>query len=320
MKAKQLTNVRASGKDEADPPDPAAPPDARTGHRLHRRRRTGGSDAEVHPPAQAGAEPSFRKKRARGPDTARLRRNRPQPQAPSGFAWSASSARPLPQEARASSSGRSSRQGACAVANDIDLHLGRRLRRRRRLLGLTQQQLAVSVGIRFQQIQKYECGANRISAARLWQLAEALEVPVSYFYDGVAETQARAEASAEPPLGRGHGPQGDHGPDPRLLSAGRTAAPPPAGPGQIAAQRTDGLGKNAACARCGGAKAAAMTALADPRRPTSNASRMQLNAAAAEVDPAPVPRRPRPGGQGAGRRLRSGHRSRPRRGGRDPRS
>jgi transcriptional regulator with XRE-family HTH domain len=87
------------------------------------------------------------------------------------------------------------------VANDIDLHLGRRLRRRRRLLGLTQQQLAVSVGIRFQQIQKYECGANRISAARLWQLAEALEVPVSYFYDGVAEAQARAEATAEPRSG-----------------------------------------------------------------------------------------------------------------------
>jgi transcriptional regulator with XRE-family HTH domain len=87
------------------------------------------------------------------------------------------------------------------MANDIDLHLGRRLRRRRRLLGLTQQQLAVSVGIRFQQIQKYECGANRISAARLWQLAEALEVPVSYFYDGVTEAQARAEAAAEPRSG-----------------------------------------------------------------------------------------------------------------------
>jgi transcriptional regulator with XRE-family HTH domain len=84
------------------------------------------------------------------------------------------------------------------MANDIDLHLGKRLRRRRRLLGLTQQQLAVAVGIRFQQIQKYECGANRISAARLWQLAEALEVQVSYFYDGLAEAQARAEQAVEP--------------------------------------------------------------------------------------------------------------------------
>ncbi len=71
------------------------------------------------------------------------------------------------------------------VSNDIDLHLGKRLRRRRRLLGLTQQQLAEVVGVRFQQIQKYECGANRISAARLWSLAEALEVGVAYFYEGL---------------------------------------------------------------------------------------------------------------------------------------
>jgi transcriptional regulator with XRE-family HTH domain len=83
------------------------------------------------------------------------------------------------------------------MANDIDLHLGKRLRRRRRLLGLTQQQLANAVGIRFQQIQKYECGANRISAARLWQLAEALQAPVSYFYDGLTESAVRAE-TAEP--------------------------------------------------------------------------------------------------------------------------
>lgn len=84
------------------------------------------------------------------------------------------------------------------MADDIDLHLGRRLRRRRRLLGLTQQQLAVQVGIRFQQIQKYECGANRISAARLWQLAEALETPIAYFYDGLAEAM---EADAPTPKG-----------------------------------------------------------------------------------------------------------------------
>ena len=81
------------------------------------------------------------------------------------------------------------------MANDIDLHLGKRLRRRRRLLGLTQQQLAIAVGVRFQQIQKYECGANRISAARLWQLSEALEVPVSYFFDGLAEQQDRTAAA-----------------------------------------------------------------------------------------------------------------------------
>jgi transcriptional regulator with XRE-family HTH domain len=82
------------------------------------------------------------------------------------------------------------------MGNDIDLHLGKRLRRRRRLLGLTQQQLAGACGVRFQQIQKYECGANRISAARLWQLSEALEVPVGYFYDGLGDA-ARLEVSPE---------------------------------------------------------------------------------------------------------------------------
>ena len=83
------------------------------------------------------------------------------------------------------------------VGNNIDVHLGKRLRRRRRLLGLTQQQLAGACGVRFQQIQKYECGANRISAARLWQLSEALEVPVGYFYDGLSEAAQQREATAE---------------------------------------------------------------------------------------------------------------------------
>ena len=81
------------------------------------------------------------------------------------------------------------------MAAEIDTHLGRRLRRRRRLLGLTQQQLAVQVGVRFQQVQKYECGANRISAARLWELAEALSTPISYFYDGLEEARERPAAA-----------------------------------------------------------------------------------------------------------------------------
>ena len=80
------------------------------------------------------------------------------------------------------------------MATDIDLHLGKRLRRRRRLLGMTQQQLAMQVGIRFQLIQKFECGANRISASRLWQLSEALETPVSYFYDGLSEVLEQQSA------------------------------------------------------------------------------------------------------------------------------
>ncbi|USQ94361.1 helix-turn-helix domain-containing protein [Caulobacter sp. RL271] len=83
------------------------------------------------------------------------------------------------------------------MSNNIDVHLGKRLRRRRRLLGLTQQQLAGTVGVRFQQIQKYECGANRISAARLWQLSEALEVPVGYFYDGLADARHETTEGGE---------------------------------------------------------------------------------------------------------------------------
>jgi len=73
------------------------------------------------------------------------------------------------------------------MTNDIDLHVGRRLRHRRRLLGFTQQVLANHVGIRFQQIQKYECGANRVSASRLFELSEALSVPVQHFYEGLSE-------------------------------------------------------------------------------------------------------------------------------------
>jgi transcriptional regulator with XRE-family HTH domain len=84
------------------------------------------------------------------------------------------------------------------MCEEIDRHLGRRLRKRRRLLGMTQQQLADACGVRFQQIQKYECGANRMSAARVWQLAEVLEVPVAYFYDGLGpQREARREGEAQ---------------------------------------------------------------------------------------------------------------------------
>src|SRR5271167_3625164 len=80
------------------------------------------------------------------------------------------------------------------MGDEIDVHIGKRVRRRRRLLGLTQQQLAGACGVRFQQIQKYECGANRVSAARLWRLARALEVPVGYFFDGL-DDEAQASSA-----------------------------------------------------------------------------------------------------------------------------
>lgn len=82
------------------------------------------------------------------------------------------------------------------MANPIDSHVGKRLRQRRRVLGLTQQKLAEDVHIRFQQIQKYESGANRISASRLWALARALDVPVSYFFEGLEGEAAPAAAES----------------------------------------------------------------------------------------------------------------------------
>jgi transcriptional regulator with XRE-family HTH domain len=72
------------------------------------------------------------------------------------------------------------------MATDTDIYVGKRLRRRRRLLGLTQQDLAGQVGVRFQQIQKYECGANRLTASRLAALGTALNVNVDYFFEGLA--------------------------------------------------------------------------------------------------------------------------------------
>lgn len=71
------------------------------------------------------------------------------------------------------------------MAHPVDVHVGKRIRQRRWLVGMTQQQLAESVGIKFQQIQKYETGANRVSASRLWDIAEALGVNVAFFFEGL---------------------------------------------------------------------------------------------------------------------------------------
>jgi transcriptional regulator with XRE-family HTH domain len=71
------------------------------------------------------------------------------------------------------------------MPHPVDVHVGKRIRHRRWTLGTTQQQLADRVGIKFQQIQKYETGANRVSASRLWDIAQALGVPVSFFFEGM---------------------------------------------------------------------------------------------------------------------------------------
>ena len=83
------------------------------------------------------------------------------------------------------------------MTHPVDVHVGKRVRHRRWLIGMTQQQLAERVGIKFQQIQKYETGANRVSASRLWDIADALEVPVSFFFEGLQETPAEESANAD---------------------------------------------------------------------------------------------------------------------------
>ncbi len=71
------------------------------------------------------------------------------------------------------------------MAHPVDVHVGQRVRQRRWMVGMTQQRLGDNVGIRFQQIQKYETGTNRISASRIWDIAAAMEVPVSFFFEGI---------------------------------------------------------------------------------------------------------------------------------------
>ncbi len=86
------------------------------------------------------------------------------------------------------------------MKHSVDVHVGKRIRHRRWMNGTTQQQLAERVGIKFQQIQKYETGMNRVSASRLWDIAHSLGVPVSFFFEGLdgQMTDAQIEGSDMP--------------------------------------------------------------------------------------------------------------------------
>ena len=72
--------------------------------------------------------------------------------------------------------------------NPVDIHVGNRVRLRRKVLGLSQSDLGEALGLTFQQVQKYERGSNRISASKLFQAAQALKVPASYFFEGYGVT------------------------------------------------------------------------------------------------------------------------------------
>ena len=71
--------------------------------------------------------------------------------------------------------------------NPIDVHVGKRLRLRRTLLGMSQERLGELLGLTFQQVQKYERGVNRIGSSRLFELGQILDVPVSFFFDDLPE-------------------------------------------------------------------------------------------------------------------------------------
>ncbi len=96
--------------------------------------------------------------------------------------------------------------------NPVDVHVGGRVRLRRTLLGLSQEKLGEAVGLTFQQIQKYERGANRIGASRLFEFSRILEVPVSFFFDDMPEGQAVVDGRIA--WGMAEQPQAPLEPDP----------------------------------------------------------------------------------------------------------
>jgi transcriptional regulator with XRE-family HTH domain len=83
------------------------------------------------------------------------------------------------------------------MKHPVDVHVGQRVRQRRWMIGMTQQQLGNKVGIKFQQIQKYETGTNRVSASRLWDIAAALDVPVSFFFEGLSGEHLAVDAHGD---------------------------------------------------------------------------------------------------------------------------
>jgi len=81
------------------------------------------------------------------------------------------------------------------MAHPTDIHVGRKVREARAAKGMTQDQLGKILGVSFQQVQKYEKGSNRIGSSRLWAMSQALETPVSYFFDGVDDVNEAKKKS-----------------------------------------------------------------------------------------------------------------------------
>ena len=89
--------------------------------------------------------------------------------------------------------------------NPVDIHVGKRVRLRRTLLGMSQTTLGDALSLTFQQVQKYENGSNRIGASRLYQISQILSVPVSYFFDEMDQLTAVANENAPVATGAARG-------------------------------------------------------------------------------------------------------------------
>src|SRR5258705_10497009 len=85
--------------------------------------------------------------------------------------------------------------------NPVDRHVGLRIRMRRKELGISQERLAESIGLTFQQVQKYERAANRVSASKLWEMARALKTSIAYFFEGLGDPGRNDPEPEGPPLG-----------------------------------------------------------------------------------------------------------------------
>jgi transcriptional regulator with XRE-family HTH domain len=103
--------------------------------------------------------------------------------------------------------------GRTGKPNPVDVHVGRRVRLRRTLLGMSQGKLGTALGLTFQQIQKYERGTNRVGASRLFRLCQVLDVPVSYFFDEMPRETLSATAPL-PGFAEGAPEAFEHEPDP----------------------------------------------------------------------------------------------------------
>ncbi|MAI60939.1 MAG: hypothetical protein CBB87_00435 [Micavibrio sp. TMED27] len=86
-----------------------------------------------------------------------------------------------------------------SIVSSVDFHIARRLKTKRKLLGLSQDKLAEKLDLTFQQIQKYENAKNRIAAGRLYEISKILNVPISYFYEGIEEIEDVKEDNPENP-------------------------------------------------------------------------------------------------------------------------